>query len=242
VSTTLSGSRLNRRTRVPAPRFVGNEHRRRPVVAIGSLALVTICIALFTSVYLHAGNRVAVLILARDVQQGHMINGDDLAVVRIAFSSGIVPIAADKASLVVGRTAAVSLLHGTLLSTTELTSRRGPVRGRAVVGVATKAGQLPAGGVAVGDTVDVILTGSPSTLTGGTSDGSVAASSSAGAGELDVGGVLAPNATVTGVAAPAASSPDTIVISVLVPTAMAPLVATASAAGQAALVLVGSSS
>jgi len=204
--------------------------------------LVTICIALFTSVYLHAGNRVAVLILARDVQQGHMINGDDLAVVRIAFSSGIVPIAADKASLVVGRTAAVSLLHGTLLSTTELTSRRGPVRGRAVVGVATKAGQLPAGGVAVGDTVDVILTGSPSTLTGGTSDGSVAASSSAGAGELDVGGVLAPNATVTGVAAPAASSPDTIVISVLVPTAMAPLVATASAAGQAALVLVGSSS
>ena len=100
-----------------------------------------------------------------------------LRVVRIAFSTGMAPIAADKASLVVGRTAAVSLLRGTLLSTTELTSRRGPVHGQAVVGVATDAGQLPAGGVAVGDTVDVILTGSPSTLTGGASDGSVAAGS-----------------------------------------------------------------
>jgi hypothetical protein len=242
VSTTLSGFRLDRRTRVPAPRFVGNEHRRRPVVAVGSVALITICIALFTSVYLHAGNRVAVLIMARDVQQGHTIKGDDLAVVKIAFSTGIVPIAANHASLVVGRTAAVPLLHGTLLSSAELTSRRGPVRGQAVVGVATKAGQLPAGGVAVGDTVDVILTGSPSTLTGGSTGGSATTNSSPDAGQLEIGGVLAPDATVTGVAGPSASSPDTIVISVLVPTAMAPLVASASAAGQAALVLVGSSS
>ena len=97
------------------PVLSGNEH---PAVAIGSVALVTICVALFTSVYLHAGSRVAVLTLARDVQQGHTITSDDLAVVRIAFSTGIAPIAADKASLVVGRTAAVSLLRGTLLSTT----------------------------------------------------------------------------------------------------------------------------
>jgi hypothetical protein len=116
------------------------------------------------------------------------------------------------------------------------------VRGKDVVGVATKAGQLPAGGVAVGDTVDVILTGSPATLTGGADDGTVDTGSSAAPGQLEIGGVLAPNATVTGVAGPTDSSPDTIVISVLIPSAMAPLVASASAAGQAALVLVGPSS
>jgi len=212
------------------------------MVAIGSIALVTVCIAIFTSVYLHVGDRVAVLALQHDVQQGHAISRGDLAVVRIAFSGGIAPIAATDVNEVVGRRAAVSLLRGTLLSASELVSHLGPERGKAVVGVATKAGQLPAGGVAVGDTVDVILTGSPATLTGGASSGSAAASSSAAAVPLEVGGVLASNATVTGVNGPTSSSPDTIVISVLIPTEMAPLVASASAAGQAALVLVGPSS
>jgi len=242
VSNTLTGSRLDRRTTSMLLALSVTSHDAALSWAIGSLALVTVCIAIFTSVYLHAGNRVAVLVLAHEVQQGHTIDRGDLAVVRIAFSAGIAPITADQASQVVGRTAAVSLLRGTLLSATELASHRGPVRGDAVVGVATKAGQLPAGGVAVGDTVDVILTGSPATLTGGVSDGSVGTSSPPAPGQLEIGGVLASNATVTGVAGPASSSPDTIVISVLIPTTMAPLVASASAAGQAALVLVGSSS
>jgi hypothetical protein len=242
VSTMVTGSRSDRQTTVSAPRFVGNEYRRRPMVAIGSIALVTVCIAIFTSVYLHAGDRVAVLALQHDVQQGHAINRGDLAVVRIAFSGGIDPITAVDVNQVVGRKAAVSLRGGTLLSASELVSHLGPGQGKAVVGVATKTGQLPAGGVAVGDTVDVILTGSPATLTGGAPNAPAAASSSADTGPLEVGGVLASNATVTGVNGPTSSSPDTIVISVLIPTSMAPLVASASAAGQAALVLVGPSS
>ncbi len=94
----------------------------------------------------------------------------------------------------------------------------------------------------VGDTVDVILTGSPATLTGGAITGPDATGSSTTPDQLELGGVLASNATVTGVAFSASSSPDTVVVSVLIPSAMAPLVASASAAGQAALVLVGSTS
>jgi hypothetical protein len=242
MSTTSTRTRLQAKPTNDAPRFVGRRYRRRPVVAIASIALVAFCIAIFTSIYLHAGNRVAVLALAHDIPQGDAINRGDLAVVRISFSGSLAPISAQDFSQVVGRTSAVSLLRGTLLSRAELAANSGPPRGKAVVGVAVKAGQLPAGSVAVGDTVDVILTGSPGTLTGGISYGSNATGSAATTGQLEIGGVLASNATVTGVAVPTMSSPDTIVVSVLIPTSVAPLVASASAAGQAALVLVGSSS
>ena len=242
MSTTLTRTREDREAGVTTPRFVGNGYRRRPVVAVASLVLVTFCVAIFTSLYLHAGDKVAVLAVAHDVPQGHIIDRGDLEVVQIAFANGLTPIAVDEVDGVVGKRAAVSLVRGTLVSPGELASHGGPVRGKAVVGVATKAGQLPAGGVAIGDTVDVILTGSPATLTGGADNASADTSSSAGPGQLEIGGVLAPNAIVTGVAGPTDSSPDTIVISVLIPSSMAPLVATASAAGQAALALVGPSS
>jgi hypothetical protein len=242
MSTTLTRPQSDRQSSVEALRFRGNSHRRRPVVAIASLALVTCCVAIFTSVYLHAGNRVAILAVARNVPQGHTITSGDLDVVRLSFSAGLSPVSADDAYRVIGRTAAVSLLRGTLISLTELTGHGGLQPGQAIVGVATKVGQLPAGGVTDGDTVDVILTGSPATLTGGASDGPASSSTSATGPELEIGGVLAPDATVTGVAPPASSSPDTTVVSVVIPSSMAPLVASASAAGQAALVLVGPSS
>ncbi len=133
-------------------------------------------------------------------------------------------------------------MAGSLLSSNELTVHGGPAQGKAIVGIATKAGQVPADGVAVGDTVDVILTGSLTTLTGGSSDGSIATSPSSAVGAVEIGAVLAANATVTAVDNAAQPSAGTIVVSVLVTSAVAPLVASASAAGQAALVLIGSSS
>jgi hypothetical protein len=192
--------------------------------------------------YIHAGNRVAVLALTRDVPQGHRISSGDLAVVRISLSAGLSPVPASDLSRVVGRTAAVSLFPGTLLSLKELAVHNGLVTGQAVVGVATKAGQLPAGGVADGDTVDVVLTGSLGAFDSGASAGIAPTSPAVAAEQAQGSGVLAPNATVTGVATPTSSNPDTIVVSVLIPSSLAPLVANASAAGQIALVLVGASS
>jgi hypothetical protein len=244
MSMTMTRGRRDRHQPVDPPRFLGNVHRRRPVVAIASLVLVTFCVAIFTSMYLHAGNRVAVLALAHNVPQGHAITRKDLIAVRISLSAELSPIPAEDVGGIVGRMAVVPLLRGTLLSPSELTVRGGPAPGEAIVGVATKVGQLPAGGVGDGDTVDVILTGSPSTLTGEPSE-SAASTSTSGSGSdgpFQIGGVLARNATVTGVATPTSSSPDTIVVSVLIPASLAPLVASASAGGQAALALVGPSS
>jgi hypothetical protein len=241
VSTTLTRSRSDRQQAIEAPRFLGNGHQRRPLVAVASLALVTCCIAVFTSVYLHAGNKASVLAVAHDLPLGHVITQSDLAVVRVSFSPGLTPIPAAEAGQVIGRETAASLFRGTLLSAAELTAHGSPARGKAIVGIATKAGQLPAEGVSVGDTVDVILTGSAATLTGGASEGSVAASSSTAGQAVQIGGVLAPNAIVTGVATSGESSADTVVVSVLIPASLAPLVASASAAGQTALALVAPS-
>lgn len=241
MSTTLTRVRFNRHVTPDPLRFHGSSYRRRPTIAVASLALVTFCVAIFTSLYLHAGNRVAVLAVANDVPQGHIVRSADLAVVSISLSAGLSPVSARDVRRVVGRRAAVPILRGTLLSLEDLVAVTGPARGSAVVGVATKAGQLPAGGVVTGDTVDVILTGSPASLASGAS-GTTATSGSVAGGPLEIGGVLASDATVTAVAAPSPSSPDTIVVSVLVQSSLAPLVASASASGQAALVLVGPSS
>ncbi len=242
MAMTLTRPRSHRQGTTDSVRFAGNPHRRRPVVAVASLALVAFCVATFTTIYLNAGTRYAVLALSQEVTQGHTITSNDLTVVRISRAAGLSPVPASDVSHVVGKRAAVSLVPGTLLSFADLTLRGSLTRDKAVVGIATKAGQLPAGGVAVGDSVEVVLTGSPATLAGGASGGLSSTSSSATSAVLEVGGVLASDAVVTAVAAPSPSSPDTIVVSVLIPTAMAPLVASASAAGQAALVLVSPNS
>lgn len=238
MSTTLTRARTDRASSADPPRFAGNAHARRPIAAIASLAVVTFCIAIFTTIYLHAGDRVAVLALTHDVPQGQPIARSDLTVVNLSLSPGLTPILLGDLDEVIGRSAGVPLVRGTLLTASELTEHHGPARGKAIVGVATKPGQLPAGGVEVGDSVDVILTGSAATLTGGVSDGSTATSSAASSGDLEIGGVLATNATVTGVTGATDPNADSNVVSVLIPSSLAPLVASASAAGQVALVLV----
>lgn len=236
MSTIINRQAANQQTSDP-PRFLGTGYRRRPILAVASVVLMTSCVAVFTSVYLHAGKKVAVLALARDVPEGQPITRNDLSVVGVAFSRGLTPILAQDASRVVGQTAAVSLVRGTLVTQAELADRGEPSNGSTIVGVATKVGQLPAGGVADGDTVDVVLTGSLSTLTDGSPDGGSSDASSP-AGAVEIGGILAQGATVTDVAQPTSSDPDTVVVSVSIRSSLAPLVASASAAGQAALVLV----
>jgi len=239
MTSTLTRSRFSEQPSTDALRFRGIGPRRRPVVAIASLALIASCVAIFTSVYLHAGNRVAVLAVVRNVPLGREITSSDLGVVQLSLSAALSPVPAKDISHVVGRVAAVSLVRGTLISPSELAVRGAVAQGEAVVGVATKVGQLPAAGVTDGDTVNVILTGSPIALANGTA--SAPPNASATGDQVEVGGVLASNVTVTGVAIPS-SSPDTIVVSVLIPSSLAPIVANASAAGQAALVLVGPNS
>jgi hypothetical protein len=225
--------------------------RRRPALAVGSIALVVACLAVFVSVYLKAGSQVSVLAVARTVPQGQILTANDLTTVRVSVGSRIETVSAADAASVVGHRAAELLEPDTLLTTDELVTSFAPPAGESVVGVALKDGQLPASGVAPGETVEVILTGLPGeqdstvipestgTDQSATAAAATAASAAAGGQTGTAGTVLVPAAIVLETAPPTASSEaGAIDVSLLTPTSLAPFVASASVAGDVAVVIV----
>lgn len=237
-----------------APLRLAPGRRRRPGLFAGSALLLATCLAVFVTTYLKAGNQVAVLGVVRTVPQGGIVRSEDLAVVRIAASGPLAPIAASDAGRVVGRHAAVTLVPGALLTRADLSVAGAIPEGGALVGVAVKPSQLPAQGVAGGETVDVVLTGipgAPAFTSSGTSGSSSSAGSSASA-QLGTDAllgtqslildttVLAPQVLVTAAIPGSSTNGDTTLVTLLVPRADAAVVASASAAGQAALVAVPS--
>jgi hypothetical protein len=161
------------------------------------------------------------------------------------MAAGVDTVPASEASAVVGRRAAERLDAGTLITTNDVVTNYAPPAGESIVGVAAKEGQLPASGVAPGETVDVILTGSPGVQdSSGISDPNTAQgndSSTVTPGEeaSSAAIVLVPDATVLEATTPSLSSgSDVVDVSLLTPVTMAPLVANASAAGQVALIVV----
>jgi hypothetical protein len=245
VSTTLTSRPTASEKGTSRLRLDPVRHRRRPALAVGSLALVVACVAVFVSVYLKAGNEASVLAVDRVVPQGQVVQADDLTVVRITTNSSIATVPAADASAVVGRRAADRLEPDSLLSSTDLVTAYAPPAGMSIVGVAVKEGQLPATGVAPGETVDVVLTGlpgAPATTTSGataTGQGAGVPASTTSGEPVSAGTVIVPDATVLETASSSASSgSDALDVSLLTASSLAPLVATASAAGQVALIVV----
>jgi hypothetical protein len=222
-------------------------HRRRPALAVGSLALVMVCVAVFISVYQKAGDEASVLVITRSVAQGQTLTAADLRVARMSVSTGVASVPAAEASAVVGRRASEGLAPDTLLSVSDLVTSYSPPAGQAVVGIAARDGQLPASGVAAGETVDVVLTGLPGEQeaaagTGGTGDApsSDATTGTSGAQSGVAGTVLVADATVVQVSLSSASSGSgTTDVSLLMPLPLGPIVANASTAGEVALIVVG---
>ena len=150
---------------------------------------------------------------------------------------------------VIGKPASVTLFAGTLITPSDVGGVHDLPAGQAIVGVDVKPGMMPAAGVAVGQTVLVVLTTPAGTAISGATSRGVSSSGSSAPRSSRPAGVTQtspPNvittATVTGVDnSPNDSNLGDEVVSVDVPLAVAPLVADSSAAGQAALVLVGGS-
>lgn len=233
--------------RIPSQglRFVGRGRGRRPLMAVGSLALMVLCPAVFTSLYLGAGRQVAVLAVAHDVPQGGFLTASDLAQVRISFSTGLSPVPVGDIARVIGHRASVALVAGTLLDYRELLQRDAIPRGDAVVGVAAQPGELPAGGVRPGDLINIIFTGTAGSTDIGSETGISSLGSTTDGGSVSgdqsipPGGIIAQDVTVSTVAEEGSAGSNTTIVSVVVPSVLASLVAQASAAEQAAIALVG---
>jgi hypothetical protein len=217
----------------------GRPPRRRNWPRVGAgVALAVASGAVFVALYASAGSRHPYLAVTRPVAAGQRITASDLATVRLTSAPSLSPIPADEASGVIGRRAAVALVPGTLLTQADLAS--GPVlgAGQASVGLDLKPGQVPAG-LVPGAVVAVVETAAagPVSVPVGAAPSSVTEGESLGQSP----GILAARATVLSVVVPTANSAtgDTEV-TIAVPVGVAPGVAQAAAAGQVAVVELGS--
>lgn len=128
-------------------------------IAIGVIVLVLSLLGamvLFSS----ATDRVTVIGVARDVPAGHVVAGGDLREVSISGGDGLSTISASDARRVVGRTAAVTLSAGSLVTSDQLTDGPTFPDGTVIAGAVLKPGQYPVR-LAIGDSVEVVETTAP---------------------------------------------------------------------------------
>ena len=222
---------------------------RRALMAVGSLVLVCVSIAAFAGLYATAGHRTAAVVVEHALVQGQPITAADLGQADVSVPGGVGYIPVADASTIAGKRAASDVPAGSLLAPADLTTGPPVVAGDAVVGLALKYGQFPASGLVPGRQVMVVQTGTPGSpltatpTTGTSSSASLGTAASAGSAFTGSGtGTLVPAATVVGVAQPDANAGggDALLVSVAVPSALAPDVVTASSADQVGLVLLPS--
>jgi len=219
--------------------------RRRPVLVLGSALVVVASSAVVAVSFQHAGRTTPVLAASEALSAGALVEPSDLRVVDVHVPGGVPVVPASGASSLVGRQASTAVPAGSLLAPSDVAGAYAPSRGYAVVGVAVTASQMPAGGVAAGEEIDVVVTtpaGSQVAASAPASNGSpvgtdlpMGAVSAEQPGSVVVGGVPVLSVATP---APASSATGDVVVSVLVPVLDAPTVADLSAAGDLAVVIV----
>lgn len=194
-------------------------------MALGVLLVVGLS-AWFAMAYSQAGQRHAVLALARDVPAGQALVAEDLTEALVSADPALTPVPAAREASIIGRAPAVPLVKGTLLSEAQLAT--GPLvpAGRNIVGLSLKAGQVPLG-VRVGDRVMVIRTATNPTNAGGTATAEPPPP------------IVSRNAQVLAVDAASVTNNGTTVVAVVVDAGDSGAVAAAAASGQASLVVEG---
>jgi hypothetical protein len=236
--TSSPNGATNRAPAAPAPRPVlrtGERipvppRRRRPGLAALGLLIVFSCAGISGALVLGSNDKTTVLTLARAVPAGHVMTAGDLSTADIS-GTGLTAIAAASAGTVTGKTAAVDLLPGTLLTSGMLTRARVPGPDQAVVGLALKPGQLPQAELTPGTRVMVIRV-------------PTAAAQQLPVGEANAGSsgsdVLVPEATVLSVDNDQASAGR--LVSLVVAKAVAAALARAGATGAVSLAVIASGS
>jgi hypothetical protein len=202
--------------------------RNSTLIAVGVLLMVG-CGLIAAVLQMRATSKTSVLAIAHQIPAGQVVKSSDLSTVEISGGAGLSAIAARDQAAVVGKTAAVSLMPGTLVTRNQLAVSTSVTKGKVVIGLALKAGQVPTSHLKAGDDVLVMATGPAAQLSSGDSSG-------AGANNVPQGAVLVRHARVFGVDGGSRISDNTSV-SILIDEADAPAVAAASSAGQVTLVL-----
>lgn len=142
--------------------------RRRPILALGGIALVVLGALLAAYAYLATSETSDVVALRDTVMRGEVIEAADLVTVQVGVDPALQVIPGDEMSQIVGRRAALDLATGSLLTEAAVTEQVVPAAGQSVVGLALTPALMPGEPLRVGDTVRVVVTagaqGDPSTL------------------------------------------------------------------------------
>jgi hypothetical protein len=142
---------------------MGQRSGRRVLLGV---VLVLLTVVVFWQVDLRAHAGESFLAVVRPVATGEVIADADLDVVRVADTSGLALLRADQRGEVVGRTAAVPLAAGSLLSSGQVGPSAWPPAGQAVIALPVKPGRAPAG-LTAGSRV-VVLVVPPANVAQGT--------------------------------------------------------------------------
>jgi hypothetical protein len=195
---------------------------RRPALAALAVVLVLGGALASALVAFRSGDRVEVLVTARAVQPGAVVEARDLTTAQVAVDgAGYVPATAVRSFT--GTVATVGIPAGTIVTRRMFLAGEVVPPGADVVGVVLSPSQRPAEPLAAGDVVRVFSV-PPAGAAG--SDGSGSSSGSVGTST-----VLVTAALVTGVDA----GGDGTAVSVLVPEAVAGRVVAGAATGQVAV-------
>jgi Flp pilus assembly protein CpaB len=199
--------------------------RRRPTWVVFGAVMVGLAMLLGVWVFSTSSQRISVIVAARDIAPGEVIEANDLRVVEMGRTGGLRAIQPSQQQLVVGQAARGPIPEGTMLNTGLFASRERVIpAGQVVVGAALEPGAAPGTGLAAGDRVDVLA---------------VVKATGAPASVAPVASVVASGTvwSVQPVGQGAASSK--LMVSLLVPAETQAVVAQAAADGRLRLSLVG---
>lgn len=156
----MTGNRRNDARTTTAPNGLRGRTSRLPTrnrsygaIALGILILVMSGL-LGAVVFNQVGNTDSVLAVRDKVTQGQTIEREDLISKQVAGVDDAVP--DENTDAVVGKTAAVDLVAGQVVTTSAVTDDPVPGSGRALVGLALKPSQMPGAGLEAGDLVRVM--------------------------------------------------------------------------------------
>jgi hypothetical protein len=156
ASTTTPHRQNGQRPRLRAPSASSQApSRNRGRIAAGA-TLLAVSAVLGALLYGNLGNRTAVLVVARDVAPGKVVEDRDVKVVNVAADAGVTTMPASQRASVVGRRATARLLAGSLVAPASVGDGPSVPSGSTVIGAVVKPGQYPVG-LREGDEVIVLI-------------------------------------------------------------------------------------
>lgn len=149
------------RSQAPAPLPITNEvprSRRRPVVVGAGVALAAVGALVSVWMVNEAGDKVAVVATRHAIAAGDTVDASDLIAAEVSHDSRLQSVPASRSSELLGKRAVSDLPAGVLVTQDSVSAGLSVTKGKSVIGILAKPGQLPVQTLRTGDRVTVVHT------------------------------------------------------------------------------------